>query len=473
MNLNAELLSLGQNSFRNQVFEKKLVFNDGDYRETEFINCVFEKGIELNYSRGKFFFDNCTFVHTDDVKLFFIEDSKVEIKTCTFKGNLILIGVENVYMLNSDVDGIIEFRNSKKENIKIENKEPGHHIRAIWVSPIDTKESSLEFYKLNVEELDFSNYVPNKIRLWGGEYDNVNLDDARNLNNLQIWGDDHLEKAIQIGKLSMTYLNLEGDILLKFARIKKLDITPFTTKKGFMRWQGVKFLEDGEVKVEHSNLENVQWNGVDFKNTKLHFDWSMFSKMEIANVLWPEKYIIHPDLVKKKQQREGKNNLFYEQITDEEQEQYLVQREIYRQLKSLSLSNNNRIDGLAFYKNEMSVYWNYVKWGKDIGRWDRFLIRLDKVVSDFGQSYLRPLGLLVFFHLLVCISIWTFESHDYMFWNGDFFSGLKEYFHWLIPVYKAPPEWGTMAVVSGVLGRIFGGFFIYHLIKASRKFAKV
>ena len=102
---------------------------------------------------------------------------------------------------------------------------------------------------------------------------------------------------------------------------------------------------------------------------------------------------------------------------------------------------------------------------------DRILVFLNRWVSDFGQSWLLPLLWLLIFHFILFMSIfeWQFSLE-----LTDFKRGLGEYFQLLNPVHKTPEYINSgMGLFTEFWMRVLGGFFIYHFIRATRKFAKI
>lgn len=117
----------------------------------------------------------------------------------------------------------------------------------------------------------------------------------------------------------------------------------------------------------------------------------------------------------------------------------------------------------------MNLYWKEIiieggeKW------YDRVLVFLSRWVSDFGQNWTMPLILLFTIHavLMNCIFSWdttlTYGNLKIGFWG--------EYFQLLNPIHKLPDYINTDGgKIADFFMRIFGGYFIYHFIKASRKY---
>ena len=140
------------------------------------------------------------------------------------------------------------------------------------------------------------------------------------------------------------------------------------------------------------------------------------------------------------------------------------------------LKDGNNIDALAFYRNEMEAYREFIKDNKDIDWQEKLIVRLSRWASDHGQSLKRPIIGLFGFHLLFfLIAIGINYNGFYFTPNHDWstvWDFIGSYFYLLNPVHKLPDTHGGMLIVDFLM-RLSSGFFIYHIIRASRKFAKV
>lgn len=146
------------------------------------------------------------------------------------------------------------------------------------------------------------------------------------------------------------------------------------------------------------------------------------------------------------------------------------QKDTYRQLKKASLTNNNLIDALQFHANEMQSYWREIRLIGGDNFWDTILIFLNRWSSNFGQSWILPLVWLFLFHSLFFLFVMS-----YFF--GNSFSGNFEFGQfWVLlnPLHKTPDYINTgSGLFTEFLMRIFNSYFIYHFVKATRKFGRL
>ncbi|MFT6502844.1 MAG: hypothetical protein ACJASQ_002975 [Crocinitomicaceae bacterium] len=453
-----ERLAINEETFNNVDFYG----NQGQWYAKRFVDCIFNNGFRVQFNSGEITFLNCVFDESTDALLSFTHKGNFKFENCTFHRKLTIKTASEVSISDTKIKGTLKFQKHDYDEIKIWNTEFIHHIAQIAIGDILNSESgNIEFNNLDVGEVIFSDYIGKKVRIWNGNYGNIYLNNVQNLQNLQIWGDNATNNTIKIKQLMMHYLNLEGYVLIKFAEIDSWDISPFDFKKGAMRMQSVVI--NKEAIITQSNLSKVQFNDVNFSNAKLILDGTFLSETRFANILWPKEFLVTSGMTSG---------------TKEEMVLMLhAKREVYRQLKKVSSGEANNIEALKFFRNEMATYWERVKLDKTESRANRFLIRVNRATSNFGQSYWYPIFWMLGIHLFLCTGIWIVEAHELgVLFNGenlDVSKGIKEFFTWLIPIYKAPENWTDVSATIGVFTRVFSGFFIFHIIKATRKFGKV
>lgn len=216
-----------------------------------------------------------------------------------------------------------------------------------------------------------------------------------------------------------------------------------------------------------TSLKNVFWNSVQFKEI-LEINNSDFSGLKYANIGWlPRTKFTCIELQNDK--------WIYSKLERQEVldtlENLINDREVYRQLKAAATSNQNNIDALEFYRLEMRLYWKEVRLTKKIDRKDRWLVLVNRMVSDFGQNWLLPLIWLFVIHYLLFMSIFEW---NYIFDWKYFKNGLGAFFELLNPVHKTPEYINTgMGLFTEFWMRLLSGFFIFHFVRATRKYGKI
>ena len=158
---------------------------------------------------------------------------------------------------------------------------------------------------------------------------------------------------------------------------------------------------------------------------------------------------------------------------------YKQLRETYRIIKSNFYSQNNKIEGLKFYKREMSVYEREIRslsWDKIRSlSWDKILLFANKISSNFGTSWSRGLLFTVIAGIITLLPISCNLKFSLTLEGvGNFLKGLVDILNLT--------DWNEMTILGEKLtnwqyiflfmGRIFVAYGVYQTIQAFRKFGK-
>ena len=250
--------------------------------------------------------------------------------------------------------------------------------------------------------------------------------------------------------------------------VKKLAFEYLTSSRGSVKINDVSI---NEASFKDCIISSFYWNNVEFKNEPEIIRCDL-SSLKMSNVKWKKK-LLNSYLDKKirpfyrlRLRVLGRNGYSQEEISNLKYE-----RDTYRQLKVASFASHNQIDALLFYKNEMLLYWKQIRIEGGITFQDKILIFLSRWISNFGQSWIMPLIWLGIIHFIfmMCLFSWNCDfslTHDtvkFGFWG--------EYFQLINPIHKLPDYVNTNSdKITDFFMRVLGGYFIYHFIKASRKF---
>jgi hypothetical protein len=237
----------------------------------------------------------------------------------------------------------------------------------------------------------------------------------------------------------------------------------------------LRFLEVTKTLMfEHSTMEDAYLHNVNLSTAEFKFLNSSLAKSTLSNVEWPARlYEFKKEIAVCKSKRDKLNYLF-------------PLREAYRQLKYLCNNQLNHIDAIAFQKRELRAYWRLVhtKFGirKDIENW--LILWTNRLFSDFGQSWLLPLGWLLLVHLILfTVLLYNFDlgiepSFSNIGWPatekgiGMFFSLINPVHPSEIPKpFTAPPEKVSILGTTDFFIRVFSAYFIYYFLKGTRKFS--
>ena len=287
-----------------------------------------------------------------------------------------------------------------------------------------------------------------------------------------LYDEDNKTSTLAIIKsFSADDLNFSGLLTFREIEIEHFVLSNVASSSGIIRLTEV-FIENAEF--EDCSISSFYWNQVHF-NKMLEIEGCDFSGLKLTNVKWlSEKKLSNSFLDQKinlfyglrKKGLEKRNSLF------DKEELMLLQyeRDTYRQLTAASIASNNHIEALDFYRNEMRLYWKEIRIKGGVKWYDRVLVFLNRWVSDFGQNWWLPLFWMFSLHTL--IYFWMIDFHFTASWT-DFKNGGGQYFELLNPVHKTPDYIKGFYVGLELLMRVLNGFFIYHFIRATRKFGKL
>jgi hypothetical protein len=362
-------------------------------------------------------------------------------------------------------DFLEEITFSKIKSYLIINGAPGNYSNFRRISFYNSSElKSILVRESNISEsLCFNDNVPISIIIADGYYKKIYFQNVFQIPNIRLEGGNKKKESLKIDEFELNFIREKSEIQARFLTINKLKINRYSNIDGTLTFQGVKIIDS--FSFEDSDLENVKFNDVDFHKSRVIFDRSYITSAKFANILWPNNHEISSSIINDKNDSKIEIELLRSKT------------EVYRQLKKVYLNDSNNVEALKFYRNEMSSYWERVQIDKKDTKENRILICVNKYVSDFGQSYFLPILWLFVIHLVFCIIIWNIEAcshcHSGTFCENDFLKGVAQYFSWINPIFKVPERWTNISISIGFFMRLSSGFFIYHLVKATRKFGKL
>lgn len=461
------------------------------YKTIEFKNCTFNDRVLFTNSSEKInllSFEKCTFSD-----FFGIESIKqiqeIKIIDCTILKSMSIedIGSDSLTIYNSKFN-TLSIKDSTIDNIDV----------------IDSNVLiSFDLIKISSFYTSISNKFPNKnfglIRINSPEIEDLEIDLLGQIAKLNLFGFkkaqiySYIEEInLHTGGFEQLSIGITSHEELQNSRVGKLSIINLK-QLGNIRIQEV-FIRELILLDVDATVGNYFLSEVVIQNTTI--DGCIFSKF-YCNQLF---FIANPDIIRSdvsnfiinnldwkngKKLKESKDfeNIpilyrFRKKEMKRKEFEYDLdeivslryQKDTYRQLKKASLSNNNLIDALQFHSNEMQTYWKEIRLigGNNFG--DTILIFLNRWSSNFGQSWILPLIWLFLFHSLFFLFIMKF------LWNNSFLGNFEFGQFWVMvnPIHKTPDYINSGAgLFTEFLMRIFNTYFIYHFVKATRKFGKI
>jgi hypothetical protein len=429
------------------------IFN---YGTSEFVSEVFEAGdVEFKGQSGRKQFRGCKFL--GDISLS-VNSTHLRFRGCTFLGKVTIVTTggldfEECSSMFVDLDGGSVIYNKgffSQGIIKCSSTNRISNVKNIeYIDIRPTSSCRVNIFDVTCEKFVCLSKSQAQIEIKSSVFGWLHFNSTQ-ANSLTL---KDVNASIELNAIRIKSL------IIDFCQIISVNISNYVSGDNNHLTVLNSKIHDS-LTIYRSNLGKAELTGVDLLGCKLNIEWSNIVNMELNNIQWPEDKLLFPNYTKRKSRREEKNI-----------EKFSVQRESYRQLKSVSKKNNNNIDALGFYANEMKVYYPYARKKKSENKFDRFLLWVNKVVSNFGQSYLRPLLLLFLINLIAYICYIVFKG-TWSWSVNDFERGLGKFVEMLNPIRK-PYAGNGFLMFFDFCSRALNGFFIYHFVKASRKFGKI
>lgn len=231
--------------------------------------------------------------------------------------------------------------------------------------------------------------------------------------------------------------------------------------------------EKSIFKIRDSNLKNCNIINVDLTSFKnIEIENSALTDTNFINTIWFKHTQLNNHLTK-------------------ETGYYAKTREVYRQLKFALEKQGDRIQALNFKHLEMHTFkedlFSKYKWHQRIFNQDRFILWVGQT-NNFGQSWLKPVGIfaLFLFPLYFLIMVGLSEKLHYTFhFNyssvqttisefGKYFYAIPDLINPVHSLKKLFPTHEIPALTYWLdfLLKLISSFFIFQTIAAFRKYMK-
>ncbi len=456
--------------FSNCIFHTGVVFSNDHETNAElvFINCEFKDQLEISglshisqIEISECYFEKAVVFHDCKIRSLKIRDS-------LFK-SLLLHSVEvSVHcIIESSSTGLLELFYLKSGYIEIENLNESSYIKDINVNcpELDMLYINCAHKISRIELCYFKSSliynIPERIKLIKGDFESLKIvgsffRDNQRMENFFARGFKQLGKVhienIEIRHFDLIELDVSEatyslfDVVIINVKIDSCVFSKFYCNQLFFEENPSIVKSD----VSQFVTNNLSW-GKDKRNRLA--EHSGFDGI-------PPLYRFCKKYYKRKQLDFDRDDIV--ELKD--------LKDTYRQLKKAALANGNLIDALKFRTNEMQVYWREIRLigGANFG--DTALIFLNRFTSNFGQSWILPLVWLFAFHLL----LFSFLMNFYWYNSFGFDFEFGQFWVLLNPVHKTPDYVNTGAgLFTEFAMRITNAYFIYHFVRASRKFSRI
>lgn len=153
-------------------------------------------------------------------------------------------------------------------------------------------------------------------------------------------------------------------------------------------------------------------------------------------------------------------------------------KEAYRQLKISMSKHSDKIQEQKFYSEELTFHYKTLSWGKPWKNkfWDKMILLLSKVFSDYGQSFIKPFSGLLIGHLILFLIALLFNGFEplHISLNEPTAEGFREafekFFIYINPLRRLETSLFGYLILLDLVMRIWSSYMIYNLIRASRRF---
>ena len=432
-------------------------------------------------------------------------------KECTFNSNVVFSAHKSTAKLsiqNCKLKGNITIEHSNSGDKKIVNISD---IKAekITINIINNTNLIISLLEINVHSLNFTNNkscllttnhtndpkLTTKIKSvrfsknYRGQYDFKSI----NSNSVLLVNEEEPTLTISKGNIH--------ELILSDIKVAKIEIGSYYEKVKIYQFSAERETFDNETKIRFQNSQisflnlagiNNQGN-IQFTNTKFENDPSQNkNKLNLTNAFLGNTVMTNCNISVDEINLDGaylmdlkmtgvswpKNNSIDKDYKNRNIEKLKYLRDTYRQLKAISLNSKDVVNSLKFKANEMNIYLFQLRQEKKWFSSDFVELFLSKWSSNFGLSIGKPLIRLLSIHFIIFFFVLLFSDYrgmtitlnsELMSWD-NFFTSCEYYGELLIPIRKFNSDLNS---IVDILMRIDSGFFIYHIIKATRKFAKL
>jgi hypothetical protein len=331
--------------------------------------------------------------------------------------------------------------------------------------------------EINTFELNATSVV--KLIINSGEFNHFTVA-SDTINNLQVF---HNEKGKQIVFKEQLVIKQNATETLESIKLRdilcnRLILQGYRNKRNFELMDS-RILR--ELWIRNSNLkpsenQKAVFNNVDLQSIRrfVLFNTNIVGS-EFFLVRWNSNYRLH----KLEEEIRGKS-------VSNKLDHYWTIKESYRQLKIVSIQNHNKIDANFFQRGELDVYFDILRLkafhqGMENGRKylaDFCILFFSKYFGGYGFDIWKPIIWWAVVHSLLFGLLIHLAKFD-LRWIGwdlsrfDLESTRKAaalYINLLSPVHGTEYYGHSIFGITDSIIRIASGFFIYYIIRASRKF---
>ncbi len=411
-----------------------------------FRNCTFEFPISIhsNNSIPNIELIGCkaTILNIDENTI-----NQLSIRSSSFSDQITLSRVQNVSVYfdgdekrKSEFASSVLFTNCKVQLLRIQNS-----ILKAELKLATSMVHILEFISGEIEMLDLT---PGNIR--GNRY---------------VFGPEYKSERFKINNLHLINCTITEPLKFQNLIIEKFNIvSPWIIGESKLEFQNITILK--YFSLTSSKLSNTSFNLVNFSMAKLCFDNCFLGDTLFSNIKWPRGHKLSRsyDLQENRKVTISKDS-------------YIVLREAYRQLKFVTKNQDNVIDSIMFYRNEMDSHYKFLRLDFWPNISDIFILSLSKITNNYGLSWHKALL------QIAVISLAMFIWLGYSIY-GELDSALQfaierrgHFLNFIFPLHGFETIHPAILKIPGALcvdagQRLLSSFYIFQIIYAFRKYLR-
>lgn len=487
-------------------------------RDILFKNCSFEKDLRIQnliIQKDGLIIDSCKFYRNLFLENLNLKES-IQIKNNTFISNIRISSIfcnsirlidnnnfkNSVHVKNCELNnGLIIDNNNFEKNVTldlIESNEKGLIIK-------DSKFESTLFVNYqsigNKETKGFrhflisnSNFL-NGLNVVGTIEQNIELPVIKNL-------DIHCTSDL-LGNIIFLNLNIEkielsgfnySSLTFKNILVNTLKITNFINLGGVI-FSNLKHSNstDNTVFISDSNFGKALFLKVDFSMfSKVYFDNNVLTESSTSQVNWftPQQLNLDTDSLQLEIKKNKYSKINLVKIRQELINSFKSKQEVFRQLKFVSQKHGDVPKYWEFQRHEMNYYKKVIQLTKPKISSESIILWSNQS-NDFGQSWLKALGLLFLFSFIFYIPIGFINSSRLDYTSlansyNDIILNLEvifvdNFYMWIVslnPIHRLQDfnidfeKTSKWIYIWDILSRIVVSYFIFQMVSAFRKFNK-
>ncbi|MBL4623525.1 MAG: hypothetical protein JKY42_00015, partial [Flavobacteriales bacterium] len=465
-----ETITGGDISDKTIITHSKLFFNNctfqGQVRFKPFNATCAKNPIELNNCKLNDSITISSYSNITSPSVIEINGLTEDITTKEFGASLHILNCSNVRFRLNNLE-LSKFNIEKNQNSETQI---GESLEEKYISKIDHLRIShnngnfyylnhlkvsklLSFYYDNNSKFNLNSGIINRLNIYRFSDSNIVIGSVL---NLLLCNTIDLKKSI---------IDTNSELVIKRGNYNSLKFKEIINK-GIIQLMDFEITDThgNEVNFKDANMGKTYITNVIFSIKNIKLNGSYLTDMKLSGIIWPEKNIIDRNYIA---------GYRFQGIP------YLnALRDSYRQLKAMSINAKDTVNALKFKANEMEVYLFQLKKENKRFSSDFAELYLSKWSSNFGLSIGKPVIRLLSIHLIIFFFVLLFSDFrgmtitfnpELMSWD-NFFTSCSYYAELLIPIRKFSSDLNS---VVDIIMRMSSGFFIYHIIKATRKFAKL